>query len=98
VGPAAGASEGPLLSCGRVKLYSDGSLGAETAALRRPYVGTSNRGVLIMTPEVLTDKIASAHRVGFQLEVSRALWTASRACVRACRRGCVWLPEGGALD
>ena len=65
--PASVAS--PLLSCPRIKLYADGSLGAETAALRQPYVGTANRGVLIHPPEALTAKIRSAHEAGFQLEV-----------------------------
>jgi hypothetical protein len=58
-----------LLSCERVKLFSDGSLGAETAALRRPYVGSDNRGMLILPPEELASKVASAHAAGFQLEV-----------------------------
>jgi len=48
---------------------ADGSLGAETAALREPYAGTENRGVLIHTPEALAAKVASAHRAGYQLEV-----------------------------
>ena len=59
-----------LLSRPRVTLSSDGSLGAETAALRRPYNGTDNRGVLIHTQEELAAKVASAHAAGFQLEVS----------------------------
>lgn len=67
--PYSGASLPPLLSCNRVKLYSDGSLGAETAALRRPYVGTDNVGLLIHNAEELADKVASAHTAGYQLEV-----------------------------
>ncbi|GAB5030992.1 metal-dependent amidohydrolase 3 [Nannochloropsis oceanica] len=73
------ASPSSLLSCERVKLYSDGSLGAETAALRSPYVGTTNTGMLIHTLEELREKIKSAHKAGFQLEVhaigNRALET-----------------------
>lgn len=71
-GPPAGASDGPLLSCGRVKLFSDGSLGAETAALRRPYVGTDNTGVFIHQAPDLLAKVQEAHRRGFQLEVREA--------------------------
>jgi len=67
--PPSFASPSSLLSCGRIKLYSDGSLGAETAALRSPYVGTSNTGVLIHTPEILKQKTSSAHKAGFQLEI-----------------------------
>jgi predicted amidohydrolase YtcJ len=67
--PYSGSSLPPLLSCNRVKLYSDGSLGAETAALRRPYVGTDNVGLLIHSADELADKVASAHTAGYQLEV-----------------------------
>lgn len=48
---------------------ADGSLGAETAALREPYTGTENRGLLIHTPQALTAKVASAHGKGYQVEV-----------------------------
>lgn len=42
-----------LLSCHRVKLFADGSLGAETAALRKCYHGRpGHHGVLLETPEV----------------------------------------------
>jgi len=58
-----------LLTCQRVKLFSDGSLGAETAALRTPYVGTDNRGVLIHPLDELTEKVRTAHQQGYQLEV-----------------------------
>ena len=36
--PQPGATHGPLLSCHRIKLFADGALGAETAALSQPYV------------------------------------------------------------
>ena len=36
--PKAGDTYGPLLSCHRIKLFADGALGAETAALSQPYV------------------------------------------------------------
>ena len=36
--PAAGQQHGPLLSCHRIKMFADGALGAETAALTQPYV------------------------------------------------------------
>ena len=45
--------EGPqvkseLLSCDRVKLFSDGSLGGFTAALSQPYIGKEgNKGLLL---------------------------------------------------
>ena len=36
--PTAGQQHGPLLSCHRIKMFADGALGAETAALTQPYV------------------------------------------------------------
>ena len=36
--PKAGDTHGSLLSCHRIKLFADGALGAETAALSQPYV------------------------------------------------------------
>jgi len=36
--PVAGQEHGPLLSCHRIKMFADGALGAETAALTQPYV------------------------------------------------------------
>ena len=36
--PTAGEEYGPLLSCHRIKMFADGALGAETAALTQPYV------------------------------------------------------------
>ena len=36
--PTAGQQHGDFLSCHRVKLFADGALGAETAALSQPYV------------------------------------------------------------
>lgn len=85
-GPKAGEHE-DLLHCTRVKLFSDGSLGAETAALREPYIGTDNRGVLIMSVEEMTDKVRLAHNEGFILEThaigDRALATVLEAYERA---------------
>jgi predicted amidohydrolase YtcJ len=55
-----------LLTCDRVKVFADGSLGAETAAVREPYTGTSNTGVLIHTQEELCRQVANAHAQGFR--------------------------------
>ena len=45
--PRAGERHGDMLSCDRVKIIADGTLGGSTAALSKPYLGTSNTGVLI---------------------------------------------------
>ncbi|TYZ60260.1 hypothetical protein PybrP1_008491 [[Pythium] brassicae (nom. inval.)] len=58
-----------LLSCDRIKLFSDGSLGAETAAVRQPYVGTDNRGILMESDANLIRQIAEADTAGFRLEI-----------------------------
>ena len=48
--PEAGQYKGKLLSCDRVKLFSDGALGACTAALSFPYKGSdNNKGLLLHT-------------------------------------------------
>ena len=45
----AGARRGEMLSCDRVKMFTDGALGSDTAALSLPYVCShnDNKGVLI---------------------------------------------------
>ncbi|OQR95706.1 hypothetical protein THRCLA_07638 [Thraustotheca clavata] len=58
-----------LLSCDRVKIFSDGSLGAETAALREPYRDTTNRGVLMMSDAEMLNQIRVAKNAGYRLEV-----------------------------
>ncbi|KJE92046.1 metal-dependent hydrolase [Capsaspora owczarzaki ATCC 30864] len=66
--PAPKQQEG-LLSCDRVKLFSDGSLGAETAALRAPYANSSSKGLLILTDAEMNAKVQLAHDRGFRLEI-----------------------------
>ena len=58
-----------LLRWGRIKVFSDGSLGAETAALLDNYENsTTNKGVLIYQEEELTNLFSNAHKLGWQLE------------------------------
>ena len=45
--PTAGEQRGPMLSCDRIKIFSDGSLGASTAALSIPYPASKDKGILI---------------------------------------------------
>ncbi|KAE9119513.1 hypothetical protein PF005_g8287 [Phytophthora fragariae] len=58
-----------LLSCHRMKIFSDGSLGAETAALRVPYKGSHNKGILMNSDEEIVKKITDATRAGYRLEI-----------------------------
>ncbi|KAG2523664.1 hypothetical protein BBO99_00003583 [Phytophthora kernoviae] len=66
--PLPGACDG-LVSCHRMKIFSDGSLGAETAALRIPYKGTENKGILMNSDEELVKKISDATAAGYRVEI-----------------------------
>ena len=57
-----------LVQIGPLKLLMDGSLGAHTAALFEPYEDEpSTSGLLLMKPEVLTEKIVRAHQANLQV-------------------------------
>ncbi|KAL4129387.1 hypothetical protein PRIC2_005395 [Phytophthora ramorum] len=58
-----------LVSCHRMKIFSDGSLGAETAALRASYKGTDNKGILMNSDEDLLKKIRDADNAGYRVEI-----------------------------
>ncbi|TFH18943.1 amidohydrolase [Candidatus Bathyarchaeota archaeon] len=56
-----------MVQLGPVKLLMDGSLGARTAALFEPYEDEpSTSGLLLIKPEVLTEKIVHAHEANLQ--------------------------------
>ena len=67
---ASGLSSGlgdAWLRIGAIKVFTDGSLGAYTAALGEPYVGQpGNRGVLVHSNEDLRNIYLKAHLNGFQ--------------------------------
>jgi len=53
---------------GAVKIFTDGSLGARTAALEAPYADDpENQGVTMYSQQQLDDIISEAHRSGFQI-------------------------------
>jgi len=55
------------LRLGAVKVFSDGSLGASTAALRYDYAGRpGDRGILVHGEEELRGILEAAHRAGLQ--------------------------------
>jgi predicted amidohydrolase YtcJ len=68
----AGSMESRLLM-ERVKIFSDGSLGAETAALRNFESSTdgktSDKGVFVYEQPELAQMIAKAYRAGFRVEI-----------------------------
>ena len=56
------------LRIGAVKLFSDGSLGARTAALLQPYADDpSTTGELIYSPEELAERVRRVYEEGFQV-------------------------------
>jgi predicted amidohydrolase YtcJ len=58
------------LNIGAAKLFSDGSLGAQTALLAEPYADQpETRGIRIYDPEDLKRKAADAQAKGFQLAI-----------------------------
>jgi hypothetical protein len=58
------------LRVGACKLFSDGSLGAQTALLAEPYADKpTTRGIRIYDPEDLKRKAADAQAKGFQLAI-----------------------------
>jgi len=56
-----------LVQYGAYKLFTDGSLGARSAALKEPYSDDlSNKGFLVCTQEELVQKVEVAYRKGLQ--------------------------------
>ena len=56
------------LRLGRLKVYSDGSLGAETAALLEPYENSDSKGMLIYSNEDLDEIMKRIKEHGWQPE------------------------------
>eukprot|EP00606_Chrysophyceae_sp_TOSAG23-5_P000348 GSChrysophyteH2.ASY1.ANO1.946.1 assembled CDS len=81
-GDAGGAGE---LVCERVKLFADGSLGAETAAIRKVASQTNSEhtGVLIHARDALQRQMETTRARGFRLEV-HAIGDAAAESVLDC--------------
>jgi predicted amidohydrolase YtcJ len=52
-----------------VKIFLDGSLGAKTAALTRPYIGSNNQGKVLITYQKLDQIVNSAEKNRIQLMI-----------------------------
>jgi predicted amidohydrolase YtcJ len=62
--------QGKRLRVPAVKLFADGVLESQTAAVLEPYIGRDgDRGTLIWEPDVFERLIAAADREGFQIHV-----------------------------
>lgn len=58
------------LKIGSVKLFCDGTLGGQTAALSRPYLNSdSNQGLYMYSDDELERRIIDAHEAGYQIAV-----------------------------
>ncbi len=62
-------SNDEYLRVGTIKVFSDGSLGARTAALKEPYNDCETKGTLIYPPEKLEEIILNVHSKGLQLAI-----------------------------
>jgi len=63
-------SESPFLKYGLLKMFADGSLGASTAYLRKPYADDpSTRGIPTMSQELLESMIRTAEDHGIQTAI-----------------------------
>lgn len=56
-----------LLRIGSTKIFSDGALSTRTAAVRQPYAGTDDLGILLWEPETLAGMIRRAHESGWHI-------------------------------
>jgi predicted amidohydrolase YtcJ len=68
------------------KIYTDGSLGARTAALQRSYVNTHCRGKVLVAERRLNDLVRSAEEHGIQLMIHSIGDRSSALVLRSLRR------------
>jgi predicted amidohydrolase YtcJ len=78
-------SQPDRLRVGSTKIFSDGALSTRTAAVRQPYAGTDDRGILLWEPDVLAGMIRRAHRNGWHI-ATHALGDRAIETVLACYR------------
>jgi predicted amidohydrolase YtcJ len=57
------------LRIGHLKIFTDGALGSQTAALDEPYAGSEQRGILTIEPETLTQEVARAAAGGIAVAI-----------------------------
>ena len=57
------------LRLGHLKIFTDGALGSQTAALVEPYAGSADRGLLTIDPAVLGPAVARAAEAGIAVAI-----------------------------
>lgn len=80
-----------MVKIGFVKVFADGSLGARTAALKKPYSDKpETRGIMLYTQRKLNRLVLKAHSAGLQLAVhaigDRAIETVLKAFENALKK------------
>jgi predicted amidohydrolase YtcJ len=80
-----------MVKLGFVKILSDGSLGAQTAALKKPYSDSPRRcGMMLYTRRKLNEHVLKAHKAGLQLGIhaigDRAIENVLNALEEALRK------------
>jgi predicted amidohydrolase YtcJ len=79
---------------GGIKIISDGSLGARTAALEAPYSDDPlNRGVMIYSQEELDKIISEAHRYDFQIAAHAIGDRAIRMVLESFGKAVKWMSK-----
>ena len=57
------------LRIGHLKIFTDGALGSQTAALDEPYAGTDDRGILTIDRDEIIDSVARAAAAGIAVAI-----------------------------
>lgn len=60
---------GEWLRTGHCKIFTDGALGSQTAALEEPYEGTDARGILTIEPDELAHDVTRAAAAGIAVAI-----------------------------
>ncbi|CAD5117525.1 DgyrCDS6291 [Dimorphilus gyrociliatus] len=65
-----GEQYGNLLSCDRIKIFCDGSLGGSSAAMSMHYINDEkNKGLLLMSQDELNTAVREVTAAGYRLEI-----------------------------
>ncbi|HEX5589559.1 MAG TPA: amidohydrolase family protein [Candidatus Limnocylindrales bacterium] len=82
-GARLGSAPDGRATVGWLKLFADGTLGSQTAALLEPRAGSDDRGVFRMSPETLRDLSARAADAGIASQIHAIGDAAARAALDA---------------